>query len=126
MSVTALGQVSLLVRDTDRAVAFYRDVLGLPHLFTFGALAFLDVAGVRLYLQTCSAEDWRPGSVLYFAVEDIAAAYAALEEQGVTTVRAPQVIHTHESTGAQEWMAFFEDTEGNTLALLARVPVAST
>ena len=54
MSVNGLGQVSLLVRETDRAVAFDRDVLGLPHL-------------------------------------------------------------------VQEWMAFFEDTEGNTLALMSSV-----
>lgn len=124
MSLKGLGQVSLLVRDTERAVAFYRDVLGLPHLFTFGALAFFDIAGVRLYLHTCGPEDWRPGSVLYLNVEDIAATYASLQEQGVKTSGAPHLIHTDESTGTQEWMAFFEDTEGNTLALMSKVPAS--
>lgn len=46
--VTGLGQVSLLVHDTVRAEAFFRDVLGLQHLFTFGTLAFFDLDGVRL------------------------------------------------------------------------------
>ncbi|RLT36182.1 MAG: hypothetical protein DWI59_01170 [Chloroflexi bacterium] len=43
--------MSLLVRDVARAEAFYRDTLELPHLFTFGTLAFFDCGGVRLFLS---------------------------------------------------------------------------
>lgn len=124
MGISALGQVSLYVRNTERAVAFYRDVLGLTHLFTFGALAFFDVGSVRLYLHTCGEDEWRPGSILYFAVEDIAAAYERMKEAGVTTTGAPHMVHTDEATGTQEWMAFFEDSEGNTLALMSRIAAA--
>lgn len=123
--IGALAQVSLFVRDTERAVAFYRDVLGLPHLFTFGALAFFDIRGVRLYLHTCGDDEWKPGSVLYFTVDDIGAAYSTLQQQQVKTAGAPHVVYTDEATGTQEWMAFFEDTEGNTLALLSRVPASA-
>ena len=124
MHVVELGQVSLFVRETDRAVAFYRDTLGLPHLFTYGDLSFFDVGGVRLYLHTCAEDDWRPGAVLYLVVDDIAEAYAHLEDHGVTTSGAPHHVHTDEATQTAEWMAFFEDSEGNTLALLSRVPAS--
>ncbi len=125
VDVLGLGQVSLLVRDVDRAVAFYRDTLGLAHLFTFGKLAFFDIGGVRLYLQE-RAEAWQPGSILYFLVEDIWATYTQLEAAGVKTTDAPHVIYTDEQTGVQEWMAFFEDSEGNALAVLSRVPAGAS
>ncbi|MBA3850873.1 MAG: hypothetical protein H0X59_00700 [Chloroflexi bacterium] len=56
MSATALqlgpiGQVALHARDVERTERFYRDTLGLPHIFTFGELAFFDMGGVRLYVQ---------------------------------------------------------------------------
>ena len=122
-----LGQVvqmSLLITDLDRAVRFYRDVLGLPHLFTFGQLTFFDVQGLRLYLHEVAEEDWKPGSVAYFLVDDIKASFDALVARGVTTDSPPHVVFTDESTGVAEWMCFFTDTEGNTLALLSRQPAA--
>ena len=114
-------QVLLFVRDIDRAVEFYRDTLGLLHLFTVGAMAFFDASGTRLYLQTMADDEWRPGSILYFLVDDIAASYDALLDRGVETAGAPHLIHTDEASGTQEWMAFFDDADGNTLALLSRV-----
>ena len=115
----AVAQVSLHVRDIDRAVAFYRDTLGLSHLYSFGPLAFFDLSGLRLYLQAVSDDEWRPGSILYFDVDDIAATYRALQARDVKTTGAPHLIHTHDD-GVQEWMAFFEDSEGNALAALSR------
>jgi DNA-binding CsgD family transcriptional regulator/catechol 2,3-dioxygenase-like lactoylglutathione lyase family enzyme len=117
-----IGQVSLLARDIPRVEAFYRDTLGLPHVFTFGDLAFFDASGTRLYLRAVPDEDWRPSSILYFAVDDIRGAFAALEARGVHTTGAPHLIHRHADTGVEEWMAFFEDGEGNTLAIMSKVP----
>jgi DNA-binding CsgD family transcriptional regulator/catechol 2,3-dioxygenase-like lactoylglutathione lyase family enzyme len=119
-----LGQVALSVRDVPRAEAFYATTLGLPHLFTFGDLAFFDMAGTRLYLQRMDDADWRPGSLLYFVVEDIHAAVAALEGRGVAFRGASHRIHTHDD-GTEEWMAFFDDPDGNVLALMARVSSAA-
>ena len=47
-----VGQIHITVTDLDRSVAFYRDVLGLEHLFTVPGqpMAFFDAGGVRLYL----------------------------------------------------------------------------
>lgn len=121
LTLGPLGQVSLLARDIARAERFYRDTLGLPHLFTVGDLAFFDASGTRIYIQAKPEAEWKPSSVLYFEVSDIRAAYAALEAKGVRTTGAPHLIHRHADSGVEEWMAFFEDTEGNTLAIMSKV-----
>ena len=121
-----LGQVSLPITDIDRSVAFYRDTLGLPHLYTYGGLAFLDCGGTRLYLAKGG-----PGggplppsaSVLYFQVPDIGAAHDELRERGVTFLDAPHLIHTHPD-GSEEWMTFFHDPDRNTLGLISQVQPA--
>ena len=115
-----IGQVSLSIRDVDRATRFYGTTLGLPHLFTFGDLAFFDAAGTRLYLHRKDEAEWHPSSVLYFVVEDIHRSQEALTAAGVHFTGAPHRIHTHDD-GTEEWMTFFDDGEGNTLALMASV-----
>jgi DNA-binding CsgD family transcriptional regulator/catechol 2,3-dioxygenase-like lactoylglutathione lyase family enzyme len=116
-----IGQVSLYSRDVKQAEAFYRDTLGLPHVFTFGDLAFFDMGGVRLYVHAVGDEKWRPGSVLYFLVDEIHPALEELRARGVKITGAPHVIYTDDETGTEEWMAFFEDPDGNMLALMSRV-----
>jgi DNA-binding CsgD family transcriptional regulator/predicted enzyme related to lactoylglutathione lyase len=117
----AIGQISLSIRDVARAERFYGEVLGLPHVFTFGDLCFFDADGTRLYLHRKDEADWRPGSILYFLVDDIHAAQERLAARDVRFTGAPHVIYTDDATGAEEWMTFFEDGEGNTLALMSRV-----
>ncbi len=120
-----IGQISRQVRDIGTAVAWYRDVLGLPHLFTFGTFAFFDCHGVRLFLAAGQKEVGEPGdSTIYFRTEDIEAAHRRLTERGVTFLGAPHMIHRHES-GVEEWMAFFEDLDGKVLALMSQVKRAA-
>jgi predicted enzyme related to lactoylglutathione lyase/DNA-binding CsgD family transcriptional regulator len=120
-TLSAIGQVSLNIRDVARAERFYGDVLGLPHHFTFGDLAFFDAGGVRIYLHRKDEADWQPGSILYFLVDDIERWHRRLTDRGVHFTGAPHLIYTDDATGDEEWMAFFEDGEGNTLALMSRV-----
>ncbi len=115
-----IGQISRTVRDIDEACAWYGQVLGLKHLYTFGKLAFFDLAGTRLYLSAESAEP-SPESTLYLRVDDIGAAYAQLVARGVEFKGAPHMIHRH-ADGTEEWMAFFKDPEGRFLALMSQVP----
>jgi catechol 2,3-dioxygenase-like lactoylglutathione lyase family enzyme len=112
-----LGQIARSVRDVDAAVAWYRDTLGLAHLYTYGSLAFFDCGGTRLML---SADESSPGtaSILYFRVADIGHAYERLRAGGVAFRDAPHRIHRHPD-GSEEWMAFFDDPEGRPLALMA-------
>jgi catechol 2,3-dioxygenase-like lactoylglutathione lyase family enzyme len=116
----ALGQISFHVADVPRAEAFFRDTLGLPHLFTFADLAFFDCGGVRLFVSKAEGLAKVGNSVLYFRVPDIHAAHDHLRERGVVFTHAPHMIHRHED-GMEEWMAFFSDAEENTLAIMAQV-----
>jgi catechol 2,3-dioxygenase-like lactoylglutathione lyase family enzyme len=117
----AIGQISRQVRDIDAAVTWYRDVLGLQHLFTFGKFAFFECGGVRLFLAAGEREGGgSDDSILYFRTTDIEAAHRRLEERGVRFLGAPHLIHRHES-GVEEWMAFFEDLDGKVLALMSQV-----
>jgi len=120
----AIAQISLSIRDVARAAHFYGETLGLPHVFTFGDLAFFDADGTRLYLHRKDDADWRPSSVLYFLVDDIHVAQQQLASQGVKFTGAPHVIYTDDATGVEEWMTFFDDGEGNTLAITSRVQPA--
>ncbi|HET9456460.1 MAG TPA: VOC family protein [Candidatus Limnocylindrales bacterium] len=124
LALGPIGQVSLFVRDVARAEAFYGETLGLPHFFTFGDLAFFDCGGTRLYLHRKDEADWQPGSILYFLVGDIHAAQSGLEARGIRFTGAPHMIYADAASGVEEWMTFFEDGEGNKLALMARVPRA--
>jgi predicted enzyme related to lactoylglutathione lyase len=115
-----IGQVSRQVDDIERAVHWYGTVLGLPHLYTFGPLAFFDCGGTRLYLNQREPDEAAGAeSLLYFRVENIHAAHADLVSRGVVFVQEPKLIHRHES-GVEEWMAFFDDPEGRPLALMAQ------
>jgi len=117
----SLGQVSLHIRDVARAERFYGETLGLRHLYTFGDLSFFDLDGTRLYLHRKDEADWRPGSILYFRVDDIQAAWDELCLRGIDRLEDPHVIFVHE-TRVEEWMAFFADGEGNILALIEQRP----
>jgi catechol 2,3-dioxygenase-like lactoylglutathione lyase family enzyme len=121
-----IGQIHVSVSDVDRAVVFYRDVLGLPFLFRVQGqpMAFFDCDGVRLYLGVPESEDYRARGMLYFSVADVDEAFAELTARGVAFLDAPHVVHRDERS--EIWMAFFTDPDGNNLALMAEVPNGQT
>jgi len=120
LQLGAIGQISRSVSDIAASEKWYREVLALPHLYTFGTLAFFDCGGTRLMLAQEKGGAQKE-SVLYLRVPDIAAAHARLEESGVKFTHAPHMIHRH-SDGTEEWMAFFEDPDGRPLAIMSQVP----
>jgi catechol 2,3-dioxygenase-like lactoylglutathione lyase family enzyme len=121
VSLGRLAQVSMLCRSAASTEAWYRDVLRLPHIFTFGDLVFFDMDGTRLYFREVPEGEFRKESILYFSVDDMTTAVATLEQRGVKFLGAPHMIYKDEEAGVEEWFAFFEDPDGNTLALLARL-----
>ncbi|MDZ7728963.1 MAG: VOC family protein [Dehalococcoidia bacterium] len=123
VSISRIGQVAHTVRDLDAAVTFFRDTLGLQHLFTAGQLAFFDCGGTRLMVDALPEAQGNGNSVLYFQVDDIAAAAAGLEAKGVELQAQPHRIHTYPD-GAEERMAFFPDPEGSMFAFMAQRPPA--
>jgi len=120
VSVGPIGQISMRARDIDRATAFYSQTLDLKMLFRAGDLSFFDCGGVRLMLSKPEkAEFDHPGSVLYFKVPDINASYRELSARGVEFLGEPHLIAR--MPDHELWMAFFNDSEGNTLALMSEV-----
>jgi DNA-binding CsgD family transcriptional regulator/catechol 2,3-dioxygenase-like lactoylglutathione lyase family enzyme len=113
-----IGQISRSVRNIEQSIDWYKNKLGLTHLYTYGKLSFFDCGGTRLYLQE-NAEP-SPESVLYLRVPDINAAYDELQKRGIAFTSAPHLIHRHDD-GIEEWMAFFDDLEGRTLAIMSQV-----
>jgi len=114
--ISKLGQVAINARDIERATAFYRDVLGMKFLFPAPKMAFFQCGEVTMMLSLPETPEYdHASSVLYFLVEDIVGAHAALAGRGVTFRGTPHIVHR---AGEKDlWMAFFDDTEGNTLAL---------
>lgn len=119
LSNAALGQVLVPTHDLARAIAFYRDTLGLPLLFTAPPqMAFFQCGSVRLLVgvPTAPAID-RPLAGLYFRVADIEATHATLRERGVTFDAAPHVVHRTATSTLR--LAEFRDPDGNALALMS-------
>ena len=121
-----LMQVAQHADDLERAVAFYRDVLGGELLARFDppGLAFFRLGDVRLLL-----EHGAPSALLYLAVPDARERVAALRGAGVEVVAEPAVIHvdadgTFGEPGTTEWMGFVRDSEGNLLGIASRHPPA--
>ena len=115
-----IGQIRVAVSDIDRAVTFYRDTLGMSFIFQFPGMAFFDLDGIRLMLVDPGSRDFGGESVVYYRVDDIGLAHAALTERGVDFSDAPHVVHQDDRH--ELWMAFFRDPDRNVLALMSEVP----
>ena len=117
-SLGSIGQIAYTVSDVPRAVAFYRDAVGLKLLFEAPpGLAFFDCDGVRFMLSQPEG-DFKPGAstVTYFRISDIEGTQKALRSRGVPFIDDPHLIARlpdHEL-----WMCFFRDPDGHTLALM--------
>jgi catechol 2,3-dioxygenase-like lactoylglutathione lyase family enzyme len=116
--VTGIGQIAITVSDVDAALAFYRDILGLPFLFRPAPnLAFLDSGGVRLMLSTPQGAGSVGGnSILYFKVADIEHAFVSLLDRGAVGEREPHA--TAELSDHTLWLAFLRDPDGNLVGLM--------
>jgi predicted enzyme related to lactoylglutathione lyase len=117
-----IGQIAIAMKDLPRAVAFYRDVLGLPFLFEAPPkLAFFDCAGVRLMLSEPEKPEFdHPASIIYYKVEDIERIYETFKARGVEFIVKPHLVAPMPTYDL--WLADFKDSEGNFLALMSEVP----
>ncbi len=117
--ILSIGQIHISVTDIDRAVAFYRDVLGLKFLFQVQGqpMAFFDCGGVRLYLGVPSDPKYKANSFLYYRVDDIDAAYKRLLKNGVKFMSEPRLIHKTDKS--ELWMTGFQDPDGNNAQIMS-------
>jgi methylmalonyl-CoA/ethylmalonyl-CoA epimerase len=115
MQIQGLGQIALPATQIERATAFYRDVLGLPHLFSAPpGLSFFQVGATRLMLS--QPEGGAGASIVYFKVSGIEAAFEHLKAGHAEIVQRPHLVAPMPDHDL--WMGFFKDSEGNTLALM--------
>jgi methylmalonyl-CoA/ethylmalonyl-CoA epimerase len=119
-----LHQVAQHADDLQRAVAFYSTLLGEPPIATFDppGLAFFRLGETRLLLERGA-----PSAMIYLRVDDVRSTVEQLRADGVTIANEPHVIYTDDNglfgpAGAQEWMAFITDSEGNLVGLASQNP----
>ena len=114
-----IGQISITAHDLERAVEYYRDRLGMKHLFTVEKMAFFDCDGINLMLGIPEKEEFdHPSSIIYFNVQDIQASFEALSSRGVKFEGRPHIVARMEDHDL--WMAFFRDSENNLLSLMSK------
>jgi len=120
-----VAQLLVPIDDFDRGVAFYRDTLGIPFLFSAPPqMAFFDCGGVRLLVGVLPpGQKAQRGSAIYFRVADIHAVHVSLKAKGVDFKAEPHVVNR--TPGSELWLAEFVDPDGNQLALMSEVAVAA-
>ena len=113
--VRALDFFVYTVTDMDRAVAFYRDTLGV-RTGTLEENSFwteLDTRPVALALCSPGDGDWRGTPAAALAVRDVRAKVEELRARGVPILAEPEETSVC-------FMAFIEDPDGNRVCLHQR------
>jgi predicted enzyme related to lactoylglutathione lyase len=113
--VTGVDFVTIPAKDIDESVHFYRDVLGLPFVKQWGEMPGHEFQAGNLTLAvmdpTAFGQEFRPhGLPIALQVDDVEAARAKLESQGVTFV-----TDTMDSGVCHQ--AIFVDPAGNSLGI---------
>lgn len=118
--LSTIGQIAITITGIDRAIAFYRDTLGMKLLFQVPNMGFFDAGGVRLMLTGSETPAERYSSILYFKVPDIQAAFQTLAARHVAFEGEPHLVAR--LADHDLWMAFFRDPDRNLLALMSEMP----
>ena len=121
-SLNQIGQIFVNVKDLDRAIAFYRDILGMTFLFQAPPnMAFFDCGGIRLLLGVADRPELdHPSSIIYYKVDDIDRVYEIFKARGVEFIVKPHLVAPMPTYDL--WLADFKDSEGNFVALMSEVP----
>ncbi|HLN33333.1 MAG TPA: VOC family protein [Gemmataceae bacterium] len=118
--LSQISQIAIIVHDLDKAIAFYRDTLGMRFLFQVPKMAFFNCGGIRLMLGIPEEPKFdHPASIIYYKVADIQGAYETLSARGVTFLGKPHLVA--KLPDHDLWMAFLEDVDKNVLALMSEV-----
>ena len=126
VALDRIKQIAIPVNSVDQAKSFYRDILGMRHLFDAPpALSFFDCGGVRLMLAGPEAQG-KDGDqqhpVLFYDVSDIKETHQRIKSSGAKSIAEPHIIARMD--GREIWIAAVSDGQGNTVSLMSDVPEA--
>jgi methylmalonyl-CoA/ethylmalonyl-CoA epimerase len=121
-TLNQIGQIFVNAKDLDRAIAFYRDILGMTYLFSAPPnMAFFQCGDVRIMLGIPDKPELtHPASVIYYKVDDIERVAEVFKARGVEFIIDPHLVAPMPTYDL--WLADFRDSEGNILALMSEVP----
>lgn len=121
-TLSRIGQIFVNVKDLDRAIAFYRDTLGMTFLFKAPPnMAFFACGEVRIMMGIADRPEINhPASIIYYKVDDIERVYEVFNARGVEFIVKPHLVAPMPTYDL--WLADFRDSEGNILALMSEVP----
>ena len=121
LNIQSIGQINIPVKDLDKATDFYQNTLGLKFVFQVpNMMSFFDCDGVRIMLAVPTSPEFdHPSSVIYYRVPDIHAAFDELTSKEVPFTQNPHSVG--QMGNVDVWMAFFNDTDGNHLAIMSEV-----
>ncbi|MBV8363300.1 MAG: VOC family protein [Candidatus Eremiobacteraeota bacterium] len=116
--ITGMDFSGYMCQDAARAIAWYRDVLGLEPVLLYpdnrGAEYELpDGTTFGLFGGGGNVMPFQPGNGILFGVDDLQAAVRALKERGISVMERETAICN---------MAMITDTEGNSVFLHKRKP----
>lgn len=126
VSLSRIKQIAIPVHSLDNAKAFYRDTLGMRHLFDAPpALSFFDCGGVQLMLAGPEAQGKdgdQQHAVLFYDVSDIKKTHARIKSSGAKSLEEPRMITR--MNGREIWISSVSDGQGNVVGLMSDVPEA--
>ena len=124
VALSKVRQIALPVRDIGKATGFYRDTLGMRHLFDAPpALAFFDCGGVQLMLagpEGQGKDGEQQHAVLFYDVSDIKGIHAKVKSSGAKSLEEPRIIAR--MNGREIWISSLSDGQGNVVGLMSDVP----
>jgi methylmalonyl-CoA/ethylmalonyl-CoA epimerase len=124
VSLSRIKQIGIPVHSVDEAKVFYRDTLGLRHLFDAPpALSFFDCGGVQLMLAGPDAQGKdgdQQHAVIFYDVSDIKTTHARIKSLGAKSLEEPRVIAR--MNGREIWVSSVSDGQGNVVGLMCDVP----
>jgi len=126
VSLSKIKQIALPVREITEATRFYRDTLGMRHLFDAPpALSFFDCGGVQLMLAGPAAQGKdgeQQHAVLFYDVSNIKSVHGKIKSAGAKSLEEPHVIAR--MNGREIWISSFSDGQGNVVSLMSDVAEA--
>ena len=114
-------QIGLHVSNLDRAVDFYKKVLQKEPMAIFDppGFALFEMDGVRLFLDVNA-----PKGAVYLEVPEVTSEVSRLRTLNIKIVEEPHIVFPDPQgifdKPGNEWLAFFEDSEGNIIGLMSR------